>query len=74
MLTVGVHSVDGGLQEWSEPDALHRRLIELRLQGMKGKRLIHALLTDDWGPPPMSVTIHGTLADGTEVDERLPYD
>jgi hypothetical protein len=41
----------------------------LAADGFKGKALIHALLGDDWGPPPLFVRI---LENGEEV-ARIPY-
>jgi hypothetical protein len=41
----------------------------LAAQGYEGKTLIHALLTDDWGAPPLRVRI---LENGEEV-ARIPY-
>lgn len=73
MLTVSVRTVDGGGQDWTEPDSLYAKLLSLRESGLKGRRLVDALLTDDWGPPPTGVSLKGELADGTLVDEYLPY-
>jgi hypothetical protein len=36
----------------------------LAVQGYEGKALVHALLTDDWGAPPLRVRI---LEDGQQV-------
>ena len=41
----------------------------LAAQGYEGKALIHALLTDDWGAPPLRVRI---LEDGRQV-AAIPY-
>jgi len=41
----------------------------LAVQGYEGKALVHALLTDDWGAPPMRVRI---LEDGLQV-AVIPY-
>jgi hypothetical protein len=41
----------------------------LAAQGYEGKALIHALLTDDWGAPPLRVRIQ---ENGNEV-ALIPY-
>ena len=74
MLKVSVSTVDGGLQEFNEPDSIIAKLSALRRDGYVGKELVHALLTDDWGPPPVGVRIRGKLEDGTCIDEYIPYE
>lgn len=49
------------------------RLRDLDAQGLGGRRLIHELLTDDWGAPPVYVDIAGTDDAGQAVDVRIPY-
>jgi len=73
MLKVSVSTVDGGLQEFNEPDSIITKLSALRHDGYEGKQLVHELLTDDWGPPPVGVRIRGKLKDGTCIDEYIPY-
>jgi len=73
MLKVSIPLVNGDLQEFDQPDSIMSRLSSLRRDSYEGKALVHALLTDDWGPPPRSVRIRGTLEDGTMVDEYIPY-
>jgi hypothetical protein len=41
----------------------------LAVQGYEGKALVHALLTDDWGTPPLRIRI---LEDGLQV-AAIPY-
>ncbi len=65
--------VDGGLREWNEGPELLPRLRQLQAEGLEGERLIHALLTDDWGPPPRYVDIEGTQSDGSAFRIRIPY-
>lgn len=74
MVKVTVYFVDGSLQDFDEPSSIIDQLEELRDEGLTGKRLIHALFTDDWGPPPSGITITGTLDDGSSVNESIPYD
>lgn len=74
MIKVSVRTVDGGLQEFDEPNSIFARLAALRHDGYVGKKLIHKLLTDDWGPPPVGVRIWGKLENGTSVDEYIPYE
>lgn len=73
-MKVSAKLVDGGLLEYDVDAGVVARLRELQRAEYKGKELIHRLLTDDWGPPPILVTISGTGSDGKPVTIRLPYD
>ncbi len=72
-ITITVRHVDGSMSEFEMPGSLLADLRRLRGEGYEGRRLIHALLTDDWGPPPRFVDISGEV-DGRAVAERIPYD
>jgi hypothetical protein len=74
MIRVSVHAVDGSLQEWYAPDDVVDRLRTLQREGVRGRELIHKLLTDDWGVPPSTITISGTLQTGERVHFALAYD
>ncbi len=74
MLEVSLFTVDGGLQEFNAKNSIIAKLSALRRDDCKGKELIHALFTDDWGAPLVGVKIRGTLDDGTLVDEYIPYE
>lgn len=73
MINVSISFVDGGLQELSKNNAFGERLLQLQNRGYEGKQLIHALLTDDWGPPPTVITIKGKLNSGKRIDISIPY-
>jgi hypothetical protein len=73
MIKISVPGVDGSSQDWTETDGVYSRYLKLRSSGYKGKSLVHELLTDDWGAPPVGVRLTGTLEDGTPVDEYIPY-
>ncbi len=73
MITVSIRFVDGSMQEFSESADFLSTLTELQNQGYKGKELIHELLSDDWGAPPLSVQIKGTKSDGTKTDINILY-
>jgi hypothetical protein len=73
MIKVSVPRVDGSLQDWTEPDSLYARLVSLRNDGYSGKQLADELLGDDWGCPPSGIRLTGTLDDGTEIDDYIPY-
>ena len=45
----------------------------LAAQGLRGKRLVHALLTRDWATPPAVVELFGETADGVAVSICIPY-
>lgn len=73
-VTVTAALVDGGALDFVPgPDFLDR-LRALQAQGVEGREIIHALLTDDWGPPPVFVMVAGTDADGRQIDIRIPYE
>jgi hypothetical protein len=68
-VTVSINFVDGGYVSNDYPDTILDQLAQLRAAGYDGKRLIDALLTDDWGPPPVRVHI-----EGNSIDEWIGYD
>jgi len=70
---VSIRFVDGSLQEYFEGMKILSDLARLKRQGLEGKLLIHALLTDDWGPPPRLVQIKGVDESGCSVDIKIPY-
>ena len=73
MIEVSIKLVDGGLQEYTEGDCFVSRLDSLQRQGYEGKKLVHELITDDWGAPPIYVDITGTTSKGTAINIRIPY-
>jgi hypothetical protein len=73
-LTARVHLVDGGLMVIPLDDNFLVRLTRLQAAGLQGKALVHELLTDDWGPPPVAIVVKGTAPDGSSVDFTIPYD
>jgi hypothetical protein len=73
IIKVFVRLVDGGLNEFeADPDFL-QRMQSLELQGLKGKELIHHLITDDWGAPPIAVDISVQESDGKSFVAHIPY-
>ena len=38
-----------------------------------GKELIHGMVSDDFGPPPISLQIEGKTEDGKTVRIGIPY-
>lgn len=73
MLHLTVQFVNGELSEWQEPESILSDLKELERGGLQGRALVDALISDDWGVPPRSVSIKGTLEDGTHVNRSIPY-
>ncbi len=57
MPQVSTGFVDGSRHDYEEDQNLMVRLKQLQSQGLEGRKLVDALLTDDWGPPPKWVTI-----------------
>lgn len=72
-ILVSARLVDGGLYELEAEPELLARMRQLQAQGLAGKQLIHQLVTDDWGAPPVFVDIRGATPDGSTVDVRIPY-
>ena len=72
-ISVLVRLVDGSLMQFDAALDLLERLNALQAQGLRGKQLIHQLLSDDWGPPPLFVEIVGTSHDGKQVKVQIPY-
>ena len=72
-VSVAIRMVDGSLSEFAADEGFLEKLRALQTQGLHGKQLIHKLLSDDWGPPPLAVEIRGTAPDGKRVDIRIPY-
>ena len=73
LVKVAVNLADGSYTEWTEPLAIlakHDRLVH---EGLKGKALIHELLTDDWGAPPTRVTLSCPGVDGKLIEIVIPY-
>lgn len=73
-MNVSVQTVDGGLHETRYAPEFLVRLLRLRSEGIEGKALIDELLGDDWGAPPVLVTITGTDPEGQRVNIRIPYE
>lgn len=73
MIRVIIRFVDGGIQEFDEGLSFLKKLSDLKKIGYDGKDLIHALLTDDWGPPPSHINIKGKSETGKKIDITIPY-
>ncbi|TFW27758.1 hypothetical protein [Massilia horti] len=72
-INVSIRFVDGGLQEYAKDLDFLSRLHLLQSQGLAGKRLVHELISDDWGPPPRSVEVWGKDAKGQDFSIQIPY-
>jgi hypothetical protein len=70
---VRVHLVNGDLQEFREGGDFLRRLARLEREGLQGRALIHELITDDWGAPPVRVVLSGTDLAGAAFTRSIPY-
>ena len=70
-VTVTVEFVDGSRSEAQYGPALMGRYSELLAQGLDGRRLVSELLSDDWGPPPTSVTLAEIGADAKPFKVRI---
>lgn len=74
MIQVSIRLIDGSLDEYSESDEFISNLNSLQEQGYRGKALIHQLITDDWGAPPIVVDISGVTSEGIKVKVKIPYE
>jgi hypothetical protein len=74
MIQVSIRLIDGSLDEYSESDEFISTLHSLQDQGYTGKLLIHQLITDDWGAPPIVVDISGVTSTGINVKVKIPYE
>lgn len=72
-IKVSIRLVDGRLQEFDENPAFLQKLYSLQSQGFTGKQLVHHLITDDWGSPPIVIEISGKDSDGKNIEIRIPY-
>ncbi len=73
-LEIETSLVDGGMLDATADDSFVARYRKLVAEGYAGKHLVHELLTDDWGAPPRSVRIFGTMDTGEIVNILIPYD
>lgn len=73
MIKIIIRFVDGGLQEYNENPLFYKRYEILLKNGLNGKKLIHELITDDWGAPPIAVYIDGEDENGNIINEVIPY-
>lgn len=74
LVTVIARLVDGSVRPFEEFGLdFVDRLRAFQAEGLAGKRLIHALLGDDWGPPPRVVEISWTAKNGQQLSETIPY-
>ena len=74
MIKVSIQLVNGGLNEFIEPDSIVGKLRRLKSEGLEGKALVDSLITDDWGPPPTVIHLTGTTDDGQKINERIIYE
>ncbi len=65
--------VNGGSQQYYEGYALIERYDRLRRQGLDGKALVHELFSDDWGPPPVGITLEGKRKGDLDFNVYIPY-
>jgi hypothetical protein len=66
--------VDGGAQDWVFGPEFLAKLKRLEAQGLTGKNLIHELISDDWGAPPVIITISWNGPDGRRIERKIPYE
>ena len=72
MLVAEAHLVNGSVLDSIPVSA--EALARLQRDGLAGRELIHALITDDWGAPPAFVKISGTTERGEVVSLVIHYD
>ena len=69
-VSIEIRFVDGGLDDSISGDHYLQNYRKLKAEGYEGKKLIHELLTDDWGAPPHTVTIR----EDSRVVAVIPYE
>lgn len=72
-IQVEARLVDGSTQDFRFGESFIFEMNQLKTQGINGKELIHSLLTDDWGAPPLYVLVTGTDQNGVVINEPIPY-
>lgn len=66
--------VDGGAMDWVFGPEFVSKLKALEKDGLVGRALVHEILTDDWGAPPIVVTVSWTEPTGERVERNINYD
>lgn len=72
MLTATARLKDGGLQPCGRVSL--DRLRALERDGLRGRSLVHALTTDDWGAPPLFLELTGLDENGQPLRVVIPYE
>lgn len=57
MVKVIAHLADGGSRESDSAEDLIQKAAQLRQQGLGDRAIIHVLITNDWGAPPIYVEL-----------------
>lgn len=73
-ITVSIRLINGGFHEFTKGPEILQKFKSLQLEGYSGRPLIDNLITDDWGAPPVVVTISGTDENGNKVVHTIPYE
>lgn len=73
VVKIHIRFVNGDVMEYFEPHSFIDKFDQLKAEGYEGNEFVHALLTDDWGPPPEGIWLNGWRRDGTRFEESLPY-
>lgn len=73
VVLVSIGFVDGGSHEYYEGHELIDRYEQLKQRGLEGKALVHALFSDDWGPPPVWINLAGHRKDDRPFRIDIPY-
>jgi hypothetical protein len=73
-IKVSIRLADGGFHEFTKGPEILKELKSLQLEGYSGRQLIDNLISDDWGAPPIVVTISGTAENGNKVVHTIPYE
>ena len=73
MIKITVYYVNGKMSEWDEPNSIIKKLYNIEQSGLSGKSLINSLFTDDWGCPPIFVSIKG-IYENKEFKKVISYE
>jgi hypothetical protein len=73
VVKVSISFVNGEYREYYDSYKLIERYDVLLQEGLLGKQLVHELLTDDWGPPPVGVRLEGRRKDNRDFHAHIEY-
>ena len=65
--------VNGDALDLEKPWSFVGDVEAMRARGVEDWRIVHELISDDWGPPPLNIEVTGTWPDGKPLLLKLHY-